>query len=150
VPVDLIGGERTVRIGGPVPTSPRVSARFSRHPRRDTIPEVALRRELFRVGLRYRVDAAPVRGLRRKADVVFPGARVAVFVDGCFWHGCPEHVKWPKVNVAWWRRKIEGNQARDRETDARLAAEGWTSLRVWEHEAVTAAAGRVLRAVRRT
>jgi DNA mismatch endonuclease (patch repair protein) len=89
------------------------------------------------------VDIAPVPGLRRRADVVFPRERVAVFVDGCFWHGCPEHVTWPAANAAWWRRKIVGNQVRDRDTDRRLRAAGWTVVRVWEHEEPEVSASRV-------
>ena len=72
--------------------------------------------------------------MQRRADIVFPRQRVAVFVDGCFWHGCPEHGTAPKANADWWRAKIESNIARDRDTDARLGAAGWLSLRVWEHE----------------
>lgn len=108
---------------------------------RDTTPELALRRELHRRGLRYRVDY-PVLP-RRKADIVFTKARVAVFVDGCFWHGCPEHGTWPKNNAEWWRAKIEANRARDADTDERLRAEGWKVIRVWEHEEPAAAAERV-------
>ena len=101
---------------------------------RDTKPELALRRELHRLGLRYRVDTTPLRGIRRRADVVFGPARVAVFVDGCFWHGCPEHGTSPKANAQWWREKIARNQARDRDTDQRLAAAGWRVVRLWEHQ----------------
>jgi len=106
-----------------------------------------LRSELHRRGLRYRVDAQPLRGLRRRADVVFPTARVAVFVDGCFWHGCPAHMTWPEANAAWWREKIERTRARDRDTDARLGDAGWTVVRIWEHEDAQAAADRVAHAV---
>jgi DNA mismatch endonuclease (patch repair protein) len=80
---------------------------------------------------------------RREADLVFPRARVAVFVDGCFWHGCPEHASWPKANAAWWRSKIEKNRARDSDTDDRLARAGWQVLRVWEHEDPMQAAQRI-------
>jgi DNA mismatch endonuclease (patch repair protein) len=86
---------------------------------------------------------------RRRADVIFPRVGVAVFVDGCFWHGCPEHASWPKANADWWREKIEANRARDRDTDRRLAEAGWTVVRVWEHEDPTTAADRVESAVRR-
>ncbi len=118
-----------------------------RQRRRDTAPEVALRSALHRSGLRYRVDF-PLPGLRRRADIAFPAARVAVFVDGCFWHGCPEHGSWPKENAPWWREKIEANRRRDRDTDARLRDAGWLPLRVWEHEPAEAAAERVAEAVR--
>ena len=131
------------------PSSEAVSVRMSRQAVRDTMPELALRRELHRRGLRYRVDAA-VPGLRRrKVDIVFPRIRVAVFVDGCFWHGCPEHRTMPKANEAWWRSKLERNILRDRETDQALSELGWTVVRVWEHEPPEAAANRVADVVAR-
>jgi DNA mismatch endonuclease (patch repair protein) len=71
---------------------------------------------------------------RRKVDIVFPTERLAVFVDGCFWHSCPEHATYPRANGHWWAAKLARNVERDRETDRRLAAEGWTVLRIWEHE----------------
>lgn len=77
--------------------------------------------------------------MRRRADLVFPRKQVAVYVDGCFWHGCPVHGTWPKNNAEWWRQKIQGNQARDRDTDRQLRDAGWTIVRVWEHEAAGAA-----------
>ncbi|AYV27906.1 Very short patch repair protein [Streptomyces sp. ADI95-16] len=120
---------------------------MSRQKSKDTRIELALRRALHAAGLRYRVHRRPVKGVRREADIVFGPARVAVFVDGCFWHGCPEHATWPRRNAEFWRGKIEGNQARDRDTDARLAESGWLAVRVWEHEAVDEAAVRVRRIV---
>ncbi|WP_081586179.1 very short patch repair endonuclease [Tsukamurella sp. 1534] len=116
---------------------------------RDTRPELALRRAVHGLGLRYRVDKAPIAGLRRRADLVFPRQKVAVFLDGCFWHGCPEHHTVSKTNSAFWQEKVEVNRRRDRETDRRLADEGWTVVRVWEHENVSAGAARVYAAVRR-
>lgn len=116
---------------------------------RDTKPELALRRTLHSLGLRYRVDQRPVADIRRRADVVFAGVQVAVFVDGCFWHGCPEHGTWPAANAKWWRDKIEGNKQRDADTNARLAQAGWTVLRIWEHEDTDEAAVRVVRVVSR-
>lgn len=117
--------------------------------RRDTRPELALRHALHGRGLRYFVDRAPLaEDRRRRADLVFPRARVAVFVDGCFWHGCPEHTRLPTANAEWWAAKLEGNVSRDRETDARLAAAGWRVVRVWEHEPVEEAASRVEALVR--
>jgi DNA mismatch endonuclease (patch repair protein) len=129
------------------PSSPEASARFRRVARRDTPPEMRLRRELYSRGLRYRVDAQPIPGLRRRADLVFPGVRVAVFVDGCFWHGCLLHMTWPQANAEWWRTKIERNCARDQDTDRRLTDAGWTVVRVWEHEHACAAADRVAQAL---
>src|SRR4051794_37394923 len=105
-----------------VPPHPSVSARMSRTRGRDTAPELALRRAVHAKGLRYRVDVAPVRGIRRRADLVFTRARVAVFVDGCFWHGCPVHATWPATNAEFWREKLEANRRRDRDTDSQLRA----------------------------
>ena len=116
---------------------------MSRQRSRNTEVEMALRRALHASGLRYRVHRRPVKGVRREADVVFGPTRVAVFVDGCFWHGCPEHATWPKNNAEFWRRKIEGNRARDLDTDARLAEAGWVAVRVWEHEDPAEAAARI-------
>jgi DNA mismatch endonuclease (patch repair protein) len=119
-----------------------------RQRRRDTRPEIALRRELHHLGVRYRVDEAPLRDSRTRADVVFRPASVAVYVQGCFWHGCPEHMTWPSANADWWRDKIEANVARDRDTDRRLADAGWLPIRIWEHEDPKLAAARVAEIVR--
>jgi DNA mismatch endonuclease (patch repair protein) len=86
-------------------------------------------------------------GLRRRADLVFGTARVAVYVDGCFWHGCPVHGTWPKANAEWWRTKIEANRNRDADTDRRMNEAGWLVIRVWEHEGA-GAADRIEAAVR--
>lgn len=117
--------------------------RMSRQRSRDTSPERALRSLLHRRGLRYRLHRRPVAGLRRQADLVFPGPRVAVFVDGCFWHCCPDHGTSPKANRAWWAAKLARNVERDRDTDLRLAEAGWVVVRVWEHEDAVTAADRV-------
>ncbi|AOD24240.1 very short patch repair endonuclease [Rhodococcus sp. p52] len=124
-------------------TDPRTSARMSRQRRRDTVPEVALRKELHRRGRRFFVDRAPLPGMRRRADLVFPRRRVAVYVDGCFWHSCPQHATFPKNNAEWWAAKLAANVQRDRDTDARLQAAGWTVVRVWEHEDPVVAATHV-------
>ena len=115
---------------------------------RDTKPELALRSAVHALGLRYRVGAKPLAGLRRTADLVFPTAKVAVFLDGCFWHGCPEHHTIAATNAKFWADKVSGNRARDRDTDARLEAAGWASVRVWEHEDPHEAAQRVEDVVR--
>ena len=120
-----------------------VSARMSRQRRRDTEPELALRRELHARGRRFRVEVALPGLPRRRADIVFSRARVAVFVDGCFWHSCPEHATSPATNAEWWGEKLRRNIERDRETDRHLADSGWTSVRIWEHESVSDAADRV-------
>lgn len=101
---------------------------------RDTGPELAVRRAAHRLGLRYRVSIRPIPTLRRTADMVFTKRRVAVFIDGCFWHGCPEHHTVAKRNGEYWAAKVSGNVARDRETDTLLQAAGWKVLRFWEHE----------------
>lgn len=116
--------------------------------RRDTAPELALRRALWRRGLRYRVDRKVIPGFRRRADIAFIGPRVAVFVDGCFWHRCPIHGSAPKSNREWWEEKLSRNVARDRDTDARLEENGWYVVRIWEHEPIEGAALRVERVVR--
>ncbi len=115
--------------------------------RRDTKPEVELRRALHARGLRFRVDRPVLRGVRRRADIVFGPAHVAVFVDGCFWHGCPVHATWPQKNADFWREKIETNRLRDRDTDRRLQEAGWKVIRIWEHEHIDQAADRVADAV---
>jgi len=127
-----------------VETTPETRARMSRQKNRNTQVEMALRRALHAAGLRYRVHRRPLKSVRREADVVFGPAKVAVFVDGCFWHGCPAHATWPKNNADVWRTKIEGNRRRDQDTDRRLASAGWMSVRVWEHEDPVEAAARVL------
>ena len=126
-----------------------VRARMQRQPTRDTQPELAVRRIIHASGLRFRIDVAPLPGLRRRADVVFRTARVALFVDGCFWHGCPEHGTRPtKSNPEYWLAKIERNRARDQDTDARLEAAGWISLRAWEHEEPSDVAARTIAIVK--
>ena len=110
---------------------------------RDTAPERALRRELHSRGLRYRVDARPIPALRSRADLVFAPSRVAIYVDGCFWHACPDHAVLPKSNRGWWRDKLDANVRRDRATDQALAASGWMVLRVWEHDDPVLAANRI-------
>lgn len=133
--------------GPPVPSSPGVTARMSRQARAGTAPEMALRRLLHRSGLRYRVGW-PVPGRpRRTIDIAFTAAHVAVSVHGCFWHGCPEHRTSPQANSAWWKEKLEKNQARDKETRRLLEERGWVVVEVWEHETPDAAFRRVLEAV---
>jgi DNA mismatch endonuclease (patch repair protein) len=104
---------------------------------------MAIRRALHAAGWRYRVDVAPVQDLRRRADIVFRRVRVAVQVDGCFWHGCPEHGNKPKANATWWQTKLADVRARDADTDRRWAEAGWTVVRVWEHESVEGAVARI-------
>jgi DNA mismatch endonuclease (patch repair protein) len=136
-----------VRPGDPPASSPEAQRRMQATRRRDTAPEIALRSSVHRLGLRYRVDRSPLPNVRRRADLVFFGARVAVYVDGCFWHGCPLHATWPKANADWWRAKLDANQQRDADTDAQLARAGWIVVRCWEHEDPDEAASRVAQVV---
>ena len=116
--------------------------------RRDTRPEVALRRELHARGLRFRVDARPTPRVRGRADIVFTRRRIAVYVDGCFWHACPDHGVVPKSNTEWWMEKLAATVARDRLAEEVLHSEGWSVVRVWEHEDAKDAADRIATLVR--
>lgn len=129
-------------------SSPEARARMQSNKSRDTKPELALRSAVHALGLRYRVDARPLKALRRRADLVFPRAKVAVFLDGCFWHGCPVHHTVAAANASFWAEKVSTNRARDSDTDAKLAEAGWVSMRVWEHEDPVEAAERVRAVVR--
>jgi DNA mismatch endonuclease (patch repair protein) len=110
---------------------------------RDTKPELALRRAVHALGLRYRVSARPIKSIRRTADLVFTRTKVAVFLDGCFWHGCPEHHTKAATNAEFWAEKVARTRERDAETDRILKEAGWTVIRVWEHEDPEKAAVRV-------
>lgn len=132
---------------GLVPSSSDASRRMAKVRQKGTDAEMALRQEMYRIGLRYRIDYEVLKKPRRVADVAFPGRKIAVFVDGCFWHGCPEHATWPKRNAEFWRQKIEANRQRDADTNTRLRAIGWTVLRFWSHESPAKAAAMVARAV---
>ena len=132
----------------PAPASVAVRTRFRRQGRRDTVPELAVRRRLHARGVRYRVDVRPCRETRARGDLVWKGRRLVVFIDGCFWHQCTCGHR-PTVNGAWWAEKLAANVARDRRTDAVLIGLGWRVLRFWEHEdpddvadAICAALGR--------
>jgi DNA mismatch endonuclease (patch repair protein) len=130
-------------------STPAVRARMQRQRTRDTAPELAIRRLLHAAGLRYRVDVAPLPGMRRRADIVFGVARVAIFVDGCFWHGCPQHgSRTTHSNSRYWAEKIERNRSRDVDTDQRLTEVGWLPLRVWEHEDPRTVADMVIEIIR--
>jgi DNA mismatch endonuclease, patch repair protein len=114
----------------------------------DTSAELAVRRLLHAAGLRYRVNTRPVPAIRRRADVVFPRRKIAVFIDGCFWHACPDHFVPPKSNVDYWKPKIDRNQARDRDTNAQLLEAGWSVLRYWSHEEPATVARAIVQEVR--
>lgn len=115
---------------------------------RDTKAELGVRRLVHGAGLRYRVSARPEPDLRRTADLLFTRARVAVFIDGCYWHGCPEHFTTPSTNLDYWSTKIGRNQARDLETTTLLEERGWVVLRFWEHELRAAVAASIAERVR--
>jgi len=102
--------------------------------RENTSPELAIRSQIHKLGLRFLVHTRPITQSLAKPDIVFKKSRVAVYVDGCFWHACPNHATWPKTNRTWWKKKILGNIERDRRHDAELSAEGWTIVWIWEHE----------------
>ena len=114
-----------------------------------TRPEIALRSALHRRGLRFRVGIRPVTAIPVRADVVFTKQRVAVFVDGCFWHACPTHFNPPRTNPQYWSAKIARNLERDRAVDAALTAAGWRVVHVWEHEPAAEAAQRLAVHLRR-
>lgn len=125
-----------------------VRQRMQSQPRSNTAPELLIRREVHRAGLRYFVGRRPLRELRRTADLVFPTAKVAVFVDGCFWHGCPTHGRVGTVNSWYWPSKVATNVERDRDTDRALVDHGWIPIRIWEHEAPKTAADLIITTVR--
>lgn len=116
---------------------------------RDTKPELLVRRLVHAAGLRYRVNARPEKDLRRTADLLFRLVKIAVFIDGCFWHGCPEHYIRPKANDGYWSGKVARNRERDEETTRILTERGWTVLRFWEHEDPAEVAERIVAVVRR-
>lgn len=128
----------------PPPSSAAAARTMRANRRRDTAPELAVRRALHARGLRFLVDV-PVPGTsrRRRADVLLRGARIALFVDGCFWHSCPRHQHLPRANREWWTRKMASIVRRDRDTDRQVRAAGWMPVRVWEHEPAALVAGRV-------
>ncbi|MFG2022932.1 very short patch repair endonuclease [Streptomyces sp. NPDC048825] len=120
---------------------------MSRQNSRNTTPEIAVRRLLHASGLRYRVNVQVPGMPRRTIDIVFTKAKIAIFLDDCFWHGCPEHATQPKANAEWWRAKLDRNVARDLETTEHLTAAGWTVLRFWEHESAENVARRITASV---
>lgn len=125
-----------------MPLSETVSKQMSRMPTESTGPEMRLRREMHRLGMRYRLHPKHLPG---RPDVALTSARVAIFVDGCFWHGCPEHGTSPKNNREWWSHKIATNIARDRNKDLQLAQLGWLVIHIWEHDDPHEAALRIWR-----
>ena len=137
-----------VTISTPEPSSEDARRRMRSTRRRDTSAELSLRSAVRRLGLRYRVDVSPLEGSRRRADIVFGRERVAVFVDGCFWHSCPVHGTQPKQNHDWWEAKLEANRRRDESSNRELTEAGWLVMRFWEHEDPDHAAERVAEVVK--
>ena len=131
------------------PSSPAASRRMAKVRQKGTTAELRLRKELFHIGLRYRVNYKILEIPRRTVDIAFPRQKLAIFVDGCFWHGCPEHGSWPKLNAEFWREKINTNRIRDVDTDTMLRALGWNVMRVWEHEVPGEVARRIAELMRK-
>jgi DNA mismatch endonuclease, patch repair protein len=139
----------TKRERQPFASSPAIRVRMQNQLSRNTGPELKVRTALHALGLRYRVHQRPVPELRRNADVVFRSTKVAVFIDGCYWHGCSAHGQRDhKVNGWYWPAKIQRNVDRDRDTDRRLREAGWEVVRVWEHEDPTTVAVQIQSIVR--
>lgn len=133
----------------PAPLDARARATMKANRRRDTGPELQVRRLLHRAGLRYRTDVrVDIVGVVARPDIVFTRARVAVFIDGCFWHGCPQHGKMPRHNRNYWAPKLRRNAERDRSVDAALQRAGWRVIRCWEHEDAVGTAARIAAVVR--
>lgn len=129
-------------------STPAVRKSMRSNRRRDTAPEIAVRKLLHSRGFRYRVDYAPDRShLRNRADIVFTRARVAVFIDGCYWHGCPAHHRAPTANSDYWLAKVDGNIERDRRVSAMLREGGWTVVRFWEHQPAAEVVDEIVRGV---
>ncbi len=142
--LDGPGWRPVVLPAAPPASSAAVRRVLQRNGRRDTAPELALRRELHALGLRFLVDASPAgTSRRRRADVVLRGSRIAVLVRGCFWHRCPEHFHAPQANAQWWQLKFDSVVARDADTERTLRAAGWLPVVVWEHEDAREAAARI-------
>nr|WP_114472637.1 very short patch repair endonuclease [Pseudorhodoferax soli] len=117
-------------------TAAATSRRMARTRGFDNARERAIRSALHKMGFRFRIHFRAIVGTTRTVDIAFTRYQLAVFCDGCFWHGCPRHATQPKTNAEWWRQKIAANTARDRDSDVRLAGAGWSVLRIWEHEPV--------------
>jgi DNA mismatch endonuclease, patch repair protein len=134
----------------PQPTSSAVSAAMRGNRSLDSKPELALRSLLHRAGYRFRKHRVILTDdLRVRPDLVFVQQRVAIFVDGCFWHGCPQHGRKPRVNEAYWTPKLERNQVRDKRVDAALQKDGWAVIRIWEHDPPAVALRKVGRVLER-
>jgi DNA mismatch endonuclease (patch repair protein) len=141
--------EKKQIISKPKPSSEAALRRMQSVKPRDTAPEKALRLAIHRKGLRYRTDTKPLKELNRRADIIFRSIKVAIFVDGCFWHGCPIHGTQAKANAEFWGFKIKQNQERDEDTNKHLEKAGWKVIRVWEHEDPVKASEKICRIIRK-
>ncbi|OPX17064.1 very short patch repair endonuclease [Gordonia sp. i37] len=144
--------EPQARVAGsyrPPASSASVRSRMSQQRSKDTAPEVEVRKALHARGVRFRTDVKLEPDMRTRADIAWRGMKLAVFVDGCFWHGCTEHATRPAANREWWANKLDANIARDRRTDAALQERGWTVRRYWEHEAPSAIAEDIVTTIER-
>ncbi len=130
-------------LGPSLPATPQVRARMQRTLQRNNDCERRVRSLLHRSGLRFRIHFRPVPARGTEADIAFPRQRIAVMMDGCYWHGCLQHASRPRRNAEWWADKLDGNIARDRRNDAVLKEAGWQVMRFWEHEDPTAVASDV-------
>lgn len=128
-------------------SSPGVRRSMQSNRGRDTAPEMRVRSALHREGLRFRKHVRPVPELRCTADVVFRPERLAVFIDGCYWHSCPVHATYPKNNGEWWRQKLDRTRERDGRNATVLGEAGWHVLRVWEHENLDDVVQRIMEAL---
>ncbi|MBV9074358.1 MAG: DNA mismatch endonuclease Vsr [Acidobacteria bacterium] len=129
----------------PKPSSQQASDRLRAARQRDTSPEVLLRSALHRAGVRFQVGVVADKRIKTRPDIVLRSKKIAVFVDGCFWHSCPKHATIPRSNRAWWVDKLRKNRERDRRNRCCLKKLGWRIVSVWEHESVSAATRRILR-----
>ena len=125
---------KSIRARAPKAKTKRIRILMQRIPGKNTFPEITLRKKLFKAGFRYRVNYKPIDTYKIKGDIVFPKKKICIFVDGCFWHGCPIHFKIPKSNSDWWSEKINDNVLRDKKQTKKLKSHGWKVLRFWEHE----------------
>jgi DNA mismatch endonuclease (patch repair protein) len=116
---------------------------------KDTLPEIKLRTALEEIGIHFEVDVKPIENLQRRADILVREDKIAVFVDGCFWHGCPIHGTQAKANAEFWADKIKRNKERDADTNRRLEADGWTVIRIWEHDDYIEAAKKIAQMIER-
>jgi len=139
---------KTIR-KNPVPSSEAALHRMQAVKHRDTAPEKAIRSAIHKRGLRYRIDTKPIKELNRRADILFRKFKVAIFIDGCFWHGCPKHGTIANMNADFWKEKIRRNQERDLDTTNKLISAGWVVIRIWEHEDSENATEKILKVIKK-